>query len=211
MSISRRTGMLVTAVALALAVTTSWAAAAGGSNDLAGSRAGVTLDAQLARAMAATGKYADNLSLAKHDGYAIITRIIPGMGYHFMNPAIKGFDVRKPPILVYEHQGSSWRLGAVEWVFTSKPARPPLPGARYGAFGAGCHYADGTFVPATTKAGCPATAPGTRAAFGFWHPRLVTMHVWLWRANPDGLFASTNPTLGYQNPLATAYGAIDRS
>jgi len=211
MNISRRTGALVAAVALALAVTTSWAAAAGGNNDQSSSRAGVTLDAQLARAMAATAKYAENLSVAKHDGYGIITRMIPGMGYHFMNPAIKGFDVRKPPILVYEHQGSSWRLSAVEWVFTSKPARPPLPGARYGAFGAGCHYADGTFVPAAAKAGCPATPPGTRAAFGFWHPRLVTLHVWLWRANPDRLFASTNPTLGYQNPLATAYGAIDRS
>jgi hypothetical protein len=26
-----------------------------------------------------------------------------------------------------------------------------------------------------------------------WHPRLVTLHVWLWYPNPDGLYASTNP------------------
>ena len=56
-----------------------------------------------------------------------------------------GFDVSKPPILVYEHHGSSWQLGAVEWVFTKKPATLLRAGATYGAFGAGCHYNDGTF------------------------------------------------------------------
>jgi len=148
---------------------------------------------QLALARAATAKYVADLGRAKADGYRIITRMLPSMGYHFMNPAVKGFDVRKPPILVYEHRGSSWQLGALEWVFTSKPARPPLPGATYGAFGAGCHYGDGTFVPAQTQAACPKTAPATHAAFEFWHPVLVTMHVWLWYPNPSGLFASTNP------------------
>ena len=38
---------------------------------------------------------------------------------------LQGFDVRKPPILVYERRGSRWQLGALEWVFTSKPAKPP--------------------------------------------------------------------------------------
>jgi hypothetical protein len=27
----------------------------------------------------------------------------------------------------------------------------------------------------------------------FWHPDLVTLHVWLWYPNPDGLYASMNP------------------
>ena len=151
------------------------------------------LDAQLAEARIATAKYVDNLALARKDGYQIITKMIPTMGYHYMNPNVKGFDIRKPPILVYEHQGSAWTLGAIEWVFTAKPAKPPLPGATYGAFGAGCHYKDGTFYPATAQSKCPAKAPGTGAAFNFWHPNLVTMHVWLWYPNPTGLFASTNP------------------
>jgi hypothetical protein len=151
------------------------------------------LDGQLAAARAATAKYVTNLALAKKNGYQIITRMIPTMGYHFMNPSVKGFDVTNPPILVYEHQGSKWELGAIEWVFPSKPKSPPLPGAHYGAFGAGCHYADGTYVPAASQSACPAKAPGTRARFGFWHPNLVTMHVWLWYLNPNGLFASTNP------------------
>ena len=29
-------------------------------------------------------------------GYQIITQMIPDMGYRFLNPAIQGFDVRKP-------------------------------------------------------------------------------------------------------------------
>jgi hypothetical protein len=101
--------------------------------------------------------------------------------------------VRKPQILVYEHRGTTWQLAALEWVFTKKPAQAPLPGATYGAFGAGCHYTDGTFVPETAQAACPKTSPQTKAAFTFWHPTLITMHVWLWYPNPSGLFASTNP------------------
>jgi hypothetical protein len=137
----------------------------------------------------------------------MIARDVPGLGFRFMNAAVRGFDVRKPPILVYEHHGRTWQLGAVEWVFTSKPTRPPLPGASYGSFRAGCHYTDGTFVPSGDRAGCPGSAPRTGAPFGFWHPRLVTMNLWLWSANPDGLFAKANPTVDYENPLVAAYAA----
>ena len=165
------------------------------------------LTTSLALARLATAKYVNDLSLANKNGYTIITKMIPSMGYHYMNPKITGFDVQKPPILVYEHQGSSWQLGAIEWVFASKPAQPPLPGASYGSFRAGCHYTDGTFVPAGDRAACPKSAPGTEAAFSFWHPRLITMNVWLWSANPAGLFAKTNPTVDYENPLVAAYAA----
>jgi hypothetical protein len=189
------------AMGAALAVMSAaavWAIAAGTaasapSRTTASAGTATVLENQLAEARAATAKYANNLALAKANGYGIITKMIPTMGYHYMNPNVKGFDIRKPPILVYEHQGSAWTLGAIEWVFTAKPAKPPLPGATYGAFGAGCHYKDGTFYPATAQSKCPAKAPGTGAAFNFWHPNLVTMHVWLWYPNPTGLFASTNP------------------
>jgi hypothetical protein len=110
-----------------------------------------------------------------------------------MNPSVQDFDVRRPPILVYERKGRAWQLAALEWVFPKKPVAPPLPGARYGSFPAACHYADGTFVPTPSEDRCPRTSPKTGAAFGFWHPDLVTMHVWLWYPNPDGLFASYNP------------------
>ena len=119
------------------------------------------LTADVLAARLATAKYASNLALAKADGYQIITRMIPDMGYHFMNPAVKGFDVSQPPILVYEHTPGGWELGALEWIFTSKPAVAPLPGAQYGTFAAACHYVDGTFVAASSPSMCKPTSPQT--------------------------------------------------
>ena len=183
-----------------VAALSTWAAAGGSATRqaAAGARPQSTLVEQLALARIATAKYVGDLQRAKADGYGIITKMIPNMGYHFMNPNVKGFNVQKPPILVYEHRGASWQLAALEWVWTAKPAQAPLPGAKYGSFGAGCHYRDGTFVPSETQDACPATSPQTGSAFNFWHPLLITMHVWLWYPNPTGLFASTNP-------LASAY------
>jgi hypothetical protein len=157
-----------------------------------GSR-GQVLASQLARARLATAKYATSLRAAKADGYQIITRMIPDMGWHFLNPSIQGFDVTKPPILVYERHGSAWQLAAFEWVFPTKPAAPPLPGATYGSFGAACHYKDGTFVFTASQDNCAKRSPQTGAAFNFWHPDLVTLHVWLWYPNPAGLYNGTNP------------------
>jgi hypothetical protein len=154
---------------------------------------GEGLASQLAKARLATARYATSLKAAKADGYQIITRMIPDMGYHFLNPSIQGFDVTRPHILVYERRGGSWTLGALEWVFPSTPTTPPLPGATYGSFGAACHYKDGTFVFASSQDQCARRSPETGAAFNFWHPDLVTLHVWLWYHNPDGLYNGTNP------------------
>jgi hypothetical protein len=154
---------------------------------------GKGLASQLAKARLATARYATSLKAAKADGYQIITRMIPDMGYHFLNPSIQGFDVTKPHILVYERHGGSWTLGALEWVFPQQPEVPLLPGATYGSFGAACHYKDGTFVFASSQDQCARRSPQTGAAFNFWHPDLVTLHVWLWYPNPDGLYNGTNP------------------
>jgi hypothetical protein len=166
---------------------------AGARVDAGGGQA--RLAAELAEARLATAEYATSLAAAQAAGYSLqITPNMPGMGFHFLNPSIGGeFDVTKPPILVYLRSGDSWQLGALEWVFTERPKKPPLKGAKYGSFPAACHYADGSFVPAGAESQCAPTAPGSGAAFTFWHPRLVTLHVWLWYPNPDGLYASTNP------------------
>jgi hypothetical protein len=150
---------------------------------------------QVAKARLATAKYAMDVEQAKADGYMIITQMIPNMGYHFLNPNISGFDVTKPPILVYVRNGSAWQLVAIEWVYGSKPAKAPLPGAKYGSFGAACHYKDGTFIEAAAEARCAKTNAKTGSAFNFWHGPLVTFHVWAWYPNPAGLFASFNPLL----------------
>jgi hypothetical protein len=114
-------------------------------------------------------------------------------GVPLHEPPRPGFDVRKPQILVYEHHGNTWQLGALEWVFPKIPKTPPLPNATFGLFPAACHYADGTFIPDKNSNTCPKTAPHTGAKFTFWHPDLTTMHVWVWYPNPAGLYSSTNP------------------
>jgi hypothetical protein len=189
--------LLAASAAVALAMTAFAFASTDGSSRPAAVSAPTAVSAklasQLAQARLATAKYATNLGRAKADGYGIITRMIPSMGWHFMNPTVTGFDVRKPAILVYVRRGAAWQLGALEWVFPEIPAKPPIQGARYGVFGAACHYADGTFVPADAESKCAATSPDTGAKFNFWHPPLVTLHIWLWYPNPSGLYSGTNP------------------
>ena len=209
---------IIVALSAALLITTAWVvhgATAGstgmvGSNPSAAANPGPPTDNrtlerglriaklapladQLARARLATAKYATSLRAAKADGYQIITRMIPDMGWHFLNPTIQGFDVTEPAILVYERHGRSWQLAALEWVFPQQPEVPLLPGATYGSFGAACHYTDGTFVFARVQELCAKRSPETGARFNFWHPDLVTLHVWLWYPNPDGLYNGTNP------------------
>lgn len=150
---------------------------------------------KISAARMATAKYVSDLERAKADGYMIITPMIPNMGYHFLNPKIEGFDVTKPPILVYVRKGGAWQLVAIEWVFPKKPATAPLQGAQYGSFGAACHYKDGTFVMADAEARCAKTNAKTGSEFNFWHGPLVTLHLWIWYPNPNGIFGEFNPLL----------------
>ena len=185
---------------VAAAAFTTWAAAGSASQSKVraepgeyGSAAASQVASTYAAARLATAKYVFDLAKAKADGYMIITPMIPDMGIHYLNPKITGFNAKKPAILVYEKRGGRYQLGALEWVFPSKPAKPPLPGAKYGAFPAACHFVDGTFVPEASQDQCPKTNPQSGAAFSFWHPNLVTLHAWLWYPNPSGVYASTNP------------------
>ena len=187
----RCAAVIVVALGLAVWVLPAWGQA-GSTAKPADDNAALIRDLTAARL--ATAKYATDLNRARHDGYGIITQMIPNMGYHFMNPNVSGFNVRKPPILVYEHTGKGrWQLGALEWVFTSIPQSPPLPNATFGFFPAACHYYDGTFIADPDQTTCPPVNPDTGSKFHFWHPDLYTMHVWIWYPNPAGLYSSTNP------------------
>jgi hypothetical protein len=146
---------------------------------------------QLAQMRVATAPYVTDLERAKRDGYKIITPMMHNMGFHYLNPGITDFDVTKPPILVYTRRNGQYMLGAVEWVFPKKPKKAPLKGAKYGSFPAACHYEDGNFVPAASEDDCDDTHNGS--PFFFWHPDLVTLHVWIWHHNPDGLYEGMNP------------------
>ena len=167
------------------------------TSSVAESTPGIAADLALIRSGSA--RYVDDLDAAVEDGFFIITQMIPDMGYHFLNPNVEGFDIGQPPILVYGRDGDHWELGAVEWVFPEEPAEPPMEGATYGAFPAACHYDDGLFVATTSEDECVATHTETGAGFTFWHPDLVTFHVWAWMHNPDGLYHGTNPLMGARN------------
>jgi hypothetical protein len=187
---------VLSAAILATTIQSSWADGYG-SHAQHGGMAGSTktpreLTKDIANARLALAPYATNLDAAKAAGYSRqITPMMPNMGYHYMDPSVTAFDLRRPPILVYVRSGDTNQLVAAEWVFPSKPAKAPLPGAKYGSFPAACHYDDGTFVAQQREKACAASS-ASGAAFTFWHPDLVTLHLWLWYPNPDGLFNSTN-------------------
>ena len=154
--------------------------------------AGTDLVRALTTARLATVRYATDLRAAQADGYRLRTPYRAGLGVDYLNPDVTGFDLQRPPILVYVGRGDRLQLGALAWVFPAVPAAPPLPGATYGWLDAACRYADGWSVVADGS-GCQPNHPTTNAPFLLRHPGLVTLHVWLWYPNPDGIFHSTNP------------------
>lgn len=150
---------------------------------------------QLAKARLATGKYATDLHRAKADGYQIITRMIPDMATTSSTPPSADSTSASPRSWSISGAGTPGSSARSSGCSPSGPRPPPLPGATYGSFDAACHYKDGTFVVASSQAQCPRRSPRTNARFNFWHPPLVTLHVWLWYHNPDGLYSGTNPLL----------------
>src|SRR3954469_25752613 len=182
------------ALAAALAAFTVWGVSVSDGASMHhhhGSAKGKTLARQLAKMRVATAPLVDDLAAAKAAGYKQITPMMHDMGFHYLNPSITKFDPAKPPILVYTRRDGKYQLGALEWVFPAKPKKAPLKGAKYGSFPAACHYEDGNFVPAASEDDCEAKHNGS--PFFFWHPDLVTLHVWLWHHNPDGLYEGMNP------------------
>ena len=151
------------------------------------------LTSELAAARLATAKYATNLAKAKADGYQIITKMMPNMGFHFMNPHITGFNVRKPQILVYEHTRTAPGSSA-PWSGCSRDAEDPAAAERDVRLLPG--GAATTRTARSSRTRTPRRArrrPRHGAKFTFWHPDLITMHVWVWYPNPAGLYSSTNP------------------
>ena len=62
------------------------------------------------------------------------------------------------------------------------------------------------------QATCARRSPQTGAAFNFWHPDLVTLHVWIWYPNPDGLYSGTNPLVRpFNQPPVSPPAAARRS
>jgi len=123
---------------------------------------------ELKEARDATAKYRD-INKATADGYADINVVMQNMGYHFMKSkfADAKFEIKKPELLVYnKHRDGSFQLVAVEYAvpIALSPNAPPK----------GFTGAHDVWDHNTT--------------FGLW-----TLHAWVFKNNPDGVFNPTNP------------------
>lgn len=124
---------------------------------------------ELQQARAATAKY-QNISNALADGYEQ-GPVIQNMGYHFLkiNLVSPVFDLRKPALLVYDKDDkSNFQLAAVEYAV---PIDPQSPNTAPEGFTGNADEWD--FNTLNT---------------GWW-----TLHAWVWKNNPDGVFKMMNP------------------
>jgi hypothetical protein len=125
-------------------------------------------DVELDRVRSATERYVD-IAHAIADGYVDIDVIMPNMGHHYLNESLLDdtFDVERPEILVYMPDGDEMRLVAVEYAV-------PRSLAEFAPMG---------FTGA-------ADVWDRNTTFQLW-----TLHAWVWRENPNGVFAPLNPTV----------------
>lgn len=148
----------------------------------------------------ATEKYRD-IEKAEADGYFRFTGYIPNMGYQFANPKrFSGFDLRRPPILIYDERDGRFDLTGVMFVGgldRSPGSVLPFKGAEFMKHPMMCHYQDGTNLNLERAEQCPQEHPLTQAPLVFWHPDLWMMSAWVWYPNPNGLFSLYNPLLNF--------------
>lgn len=174
--IRRRVAMIAVPLALAgsLATATSATASHGGN-------AGAQVD--LARAKAATARYnyepfalADDYQRG-NDGECVEVPGLGAMGIHYVNfDRFGAMDITRPDVLLYVNgPGGRRQLVAVEYLqvdddqdLTTDLDRPSLFGRSF---------------------------DGPMLGHGPEQPIHYDLHVWLWRSNPAGLFASFNPAL----------------
>lgn len=126
----------------------------------------------LAQARQATAAYHD-LGAATADGYA---KLLPcfdlpgvgGMGQHYVKTALLTGTVEaaKPQALVYEVDGDRLQLGAVEYIIPIAMWHSATPPSLYGK----------SFTRLDS--------------LGLW-----ALHAWIWKPNPDGMFANYNPSV----------------
>jgi hypothetical protein len=149
----------------------------------------MTSSSAVAVARAATQKF-HSLATAKKHGYALLKDkngiaciAMPpmgAMGVHFANGSLVGTPevrLRHPEALVYAHENGRRRLVALEYVVLKKDwdaahghnaPRPRLYGHRFNL---------------------------TRAGNRFGLPTYYSLHAWIWKHNPAGMFAMWNPNV----------------
>ena len=172
---------------LLLALTISLLVSPSASHAQGKSAASPAMSPDLQAARAALARYSDPLAAVK-DGYLSTLACIdfpngakdgsieypPGaMGVHFLNPANIGpkLDPTKPQVLIYEPVGDKLVLAGAEWFVPVEASGGVVP-AIFGQTLAGPMDGHEPIMPASL--------------------RHYDLHVWLWKANPRGMFTTTN-------------------
>ena len=152
----------------------------------------------IAEARAGTAAYRD-AQVARAAGYRPVGPDFPGMGRHWVHPALilrDTLDPAAPPILEYAEIAGRPTLVGVAYAKLVRDDTPPsglpVPAAAW-------HFHQGTVEEESflrSHAGLGHLVPG---------PRIAVLHVWIWLENPDGLLATDNwalpyARLGYRRP-----------
>lgn len=154
----------------------------------------------LDRARQATAKYQD-VHVAEAEGYHPVGGDLPGMGVHFvLTLEPNGFDIEKPPILLYEKNASApggYVLVGVSYLWNSaegpdgQPIDPPFPKAL-----AHWHRHDNICVLPHLENPHGLTESQCREQGGHYIAKSQWLvHVWIWKDNPAGVFSAENPAL----------------
>jgi hypothetical protein len=148
----------------------------------------------IARARVGTAGYRD-AQVARAAGYRPVGPDFPGMGRHWVHPALilrDTLDPAAPPILEYAEIAGRPTLVGVAYAKLVRDGTPPLglpvPPAAW-------HFHQGTVEEESflrSHAGVVHVVPGQESA-----PRIAVLHAWIWLENPDGLLATDNWALPY--------------
>jgi hypothetical protein len=138
---------------------------------------------ELAQVRQATAKYQDvNVALA--DGFIATPNCVSdpklgGMGIHYINPARlmdPAVNILEPEILLYSKTAAGMQLLGVEYMF---------------AIGAPDTHVPNPAPPSPVIFGRSLDGPMEQHEPG--QPPHYDLHVWIWKANPAGMFAMFNP------------------
>ncbi len=139
---------------------------------------------ELAQVRQATDKYHDvNVALA--DGFirtpACVASPDGGMGIHFINPARlmdPAENILEPEILLYNETADGLKLIGVEYFYGIGAPDTPVPNPA---------------PPSPVLFGRTFDGPMEQHEPG--QPPHYDLHVWIWQANPSGMFAIWNPNV----------------
>ena len=141
----------------------------------------------LAKVRQATAKYHD-VNVALGDGFIQTPECVAspdgGMGIHFINPARlmdPAVNLLEPEILLYVQTDDGMKLIGVEYFQGIGAPDTPVPNPA---------------PPAVVLFGRPLDGPMPQHEPG--QPPHYDMHIWVWQANPYGIFAPFNPNVKCQ-------------